>query len=147
MNTQQSREELLKSVPDGNNNAQQIEQATASVLSLHQRRTTIVVDMNGYSGEFVLKYPSLKDKMDIGILRSKLTGGVPTQQLDVVTDNIAYMAATLIIVTVSAPDWFDIEIMEDYNVLDYIFTEYTKWTNSFRRTNKPSDNEESSRAW
>lgn len=137
-----STEEILKNVPDGN----AIEKATESIMSQHNRRLTIPVDMNGYQGEFVVKYPSLKDKMNVGILRSKLTGGVPIQQLDVLTDNISYMSATLMVVTISAPKWFDIEIMDDYEVLDYVFTEYNNWVNSFRRTNQQGNNADSGKS-
>ena len=118
-------------------------QAGNQVMESHKRIYTFSIDKNGYNGEFTIKYQSLIDRMKIGTLRAKYLGDVQNK-VDIYTDNIAYMCATLETLLISKPKWFNLEILDDYSVLEAVYEEYMNWSNSFRRDVEPSDNEEDS---
>ncbi len=122
-----------------------IESAGSDIVNSHKRYHTFTVDHNGYKGEFTVKYPSLLDRIRIGTLRAQYLDGVPIESLDILTDNISFMAATLQVVLVKKPDWFNLEVLYDYDILDYVHTEYVKWVNSFRDQIESSRNDGSSR--
>jgi hypothetical protein len=87
-----------------------------------------------YVGRFKVHHPSIIDKMNIGVLKTKMLQGLA---VDVVTDNIAHMTATLTFVLDDFPEWFKVNEIYDYEVLEAVYDEYAEWYNSFR---KPSGN-------
>lgn len=93
-----------------------------------------------YIGKFKFHHPTVLERMQIGVLKSQLLQGMEGR-VDVLTDNIAHMSATLEVVIDSAPDWFNVNNIYDYEVLDAVYEEYIKWYNSFRTRNQQSDNE------
>jgi len=121
-----------------------VKRAGAIVTDLHKRRYTFQIEKNEYAGEFTVKYPSLLDRMKIGALRAKYLGDA-AGNVDIVTDNIVYMFATLETVAVKKPGWFDLDSMDDYSVLEAVFDQYTNWANTFRVGSEPDTDAENSR--
>jgi len=86
-------------------------------------------------GKFVVHHPTQLERMQIGVNKTLLLGGV--QPLDNLTDNLSHIMATLDVVLDEQPSWFNVEDPDvDYDVLEAVFVEYMEWVNSFRR--KPS---------
>lgn len=84
-----------------------------------------------YVGTFKFHHPTVMENMRIGVVKSQLLGGLTN--VDVLTDNIAHMVATLSVVLDSKPDWFDVENMYDYELLEIVYDKYAEWYNSFRK--------------
>jgi len=118
-------------------------QAGNQMMESHKRIYRFSIDKNGFKGEFTIKYQSLMDRMKIGTLRAKYLGDMQNK-VDIHTDNIAYMCATLETLLIEKPKWFNLEILDDYSVLEAVYEEYMNWANSFRRADEPSDNAEDS---
>jgi len=99
-----------------------------------------------YSGSFTFHHPSLIERMNIGVLKSQFLQGLEGR-VDVLTDNIAHMSATLDVVLDDAPEWFKIGALYEYEVLEGVYDKYTEWLNSFRkpsgRNTDKGDNTES----
>jgi hypothetical protein len=87
-----------------------------------------------YVGKFKVHHPTVIDKMNIGVMKTKMLQNL---QVDIITDNIAHMTATLTFVLDVFPDWFKVNEIYDYEVLEAVYDEYAEWYNSFR---KPSAN-------
>lgn len=99
------------------------------------RKHTIPVDFSkledGFTGNVVVHYPSQLEKMRIGMLKSSLLGGM---EVDVQTNNIAHVTATLDVVIDSKPDWLDInDPRVEYEMLEHIYLQYHEWCDTFRR--------------
>ena len=118
-------------------------QAGNQVMESHKRVYSFLLDRDTYKGEFTVKYPSLMDRMKIGTLRAKYLDGM-VGSIDMYTDNIAYMSATLETLLINKPKWFNLEILDDYSILEYVYEEYLNWVNSFRREPESNTNEEDS---
>ncbi len=58
-------------------------------------------------GEFKVKFPKAKDKMNISKLMSIHRGGLPVSSFDVASEDRNLMCSTLDIVVVSGPTWLD----------------------------------------
>ncbi len=84
-----------------------------------------------FVGRFVVRHPSQMDRLQIGVLKSQLLGGVVP--LDNMTDNIAHIISTLDTVIVEKPEWFSpFDPDVDYEILEAVYTEYLTWINTFR---------------
>ena len=83
-------------------------------------------------GKFVVHHPTQLERMQIGVNKSVLLGGV--MPLDNITDNLSHIMATLDVVIDEKPTWFDVEDPDlDYDILEAVFLEYMEWVNSFRK--------------
>jgi len=91
-----------------------------------------------FVGTFVYKHPSVLDRMQIGVNKAKMLQGLQGQT-DVLTDNIAHMAATLGVVLTEYPEWFNLADVSEYEVLEQVYDEYTGWVNSFRKVTNSND--------
>lgn len=124
---------------------EQLVELGKQIIQGKKRTHTTQIDLRHinpeYIGTFVFHYPSLMEQMQIGVIKSRLLGGVPVNSVDVLTDNIAHMTATLQVVTDSAPDWFKLEELDDYEVLDHVYEAYAQWRDSFRQANKSGNNQ------
>jgi hypothetical protein len=107
----------------------EVQQGTAKKLPTQIDLTTLEPT---WVGNFIFRYPSLMDRMKIGVMKTSLLNGMSLAGIDNEVDNIAYMMATLTVVMESAPDWFQLDVLEDYDALDRVFEEYAKWRDSFR---------------
>lgn len=119
-NTKTEREQILE-----------IAKASAANMSADKKSLTFDVDKNGYKGTFVCKYPSLMDKMKIGVVRADFLKGL-VGQVDVVTDNIAYITSTMSVTCTQAPNWWNINTLDDYDVLMEVWSQYNTELTTFR---------------
>jgi len=129
----EKREEILARV-----------KAATAISNSHKKEFEFDVNINGYEGHFKVKHPSLMDTMDIGVRRAHFLNGADSKSVDVMTDNLTFMTATLSVVILEAPKWFNLEVLDDYMVLSAIYEEYKNWNATFRRGNEQSSNTGSS---
>lgn len=85
-----------------------------------------------FVGTFIFHHPTVLDRMNIGTLKSQLLQGMEGRT-DVITDNIAHMTAVLSHVIDEAPEWFKINEIYDYEILDTVYETYNEWVNTFRK--------------
>lgn len=124
---------------EDNKNARIIgQQVQAGKKRIH----TVQIDLSDidpeYVGTFKFHHPTVIERMQIGVMKSKLLDGLEGR-VDLITDNIAHMTATLENVLDSSPDWFNVNNVFDYEVLDTVYEEYINWYNSFRRSSARND--------
>lgn len=92
----------------------------------------ILPDKKGF---FKFHHPTVFERMSIGLLKTQLTMGMEGS-IDTITDNIAHMTATLTYVLDEAPEWFKINEIYEYEILDRVYETYFEWYNSFRNKDK-----------
>lgn len=114
----------------------------SGALQGSKKTHTIEIDYedNGVQllGKVVVHYPSLSEKLYMGVLKSQLLQGLI---VDTMTDNIAHISSTLEVVVDYKPDWFNIDNPElPYEVLEGVFIEYLEWVDSFRLDVKKDTN-------
>lgn len=110
------------------------------ILKGTKRIKSVQLDFTDINEEFVgtfkFHHPSLIERMNIGVAKSRMLDGLEGR-VDVLTDNIAHMTATLNFVLDEAPEWFDVNNpLLEYEILDKVFDTYIEWFNSFRKQNK-----------
>lgn len=132
-----------------NNQNQRLRLLGAQIQAGNRRTHTAELDLThideSYKGTFKYHHPSLIERMQIGVIKTQLLQGLEGV-VDVFTDNIAHMTATLEIVLDEAPEWFRLDAIYDYEVLDAVYEEYIGWYNSFRKRDKDSNNEGNSQS-
>ncbi|BAK52962.1 tail assembly chaperone [Bacillus phage SP-10] len=87
-----------------------------------------------YTGRFIFKHPTVLDQMNIDVLKTQMLQGFETPSI--IADNIAHMSSTLTVVLVEAPEWFKINEIYDYEILDRVYEEYLQWYRTFRRKDR-----------
>jgi len=93
-----------------------------------------------FVGDFIVHRPSQVERLQIGIIKSSLLNGL--YNVDLITDNIAHICATLQVVADKLPDWFNIDDPElEYEILDAAYVNYINWVNSFRPSVKTGQDE------
>lgn len=106
------------------------------ILAGKERKHTVEIDLTefdqSYKGTFTFHHPTLVDRMNIGLMKAKMLEGLEGK-VDVITDNIAHMTATLTYVIDDAPAWFKVNEIYDYQVLDTVFEVYNEWVGTFRK--------------
>lgn len=90
------------------------------------------------TGAFTAKYMGIGARLRMGSLRAKLLDGAPTQSVDMVTDDIAFMMAYLTVTLIKTPTWFNLEQIDDYDDLRDLYTEVFNFMRSFRGKNEQS---------
>lgn len=112
----------------------------SDIMESSSRTTTLTID----GLEFVVKFPSLLDKVKIGAKRVKLLDGANPEFVDVITDNTAYFLATLTTVVIKTPLSFNWDKLSDYVFISRLFELYTNWEQSFRTGDGANPDTESS---
>lgn len=127
------------------NNERLLGQGIAQGKQRTHEKTFNFSDINpDFIGKFKFHHPSLVDRMNIGVLKSQMLQGLP--MVDVMTDNIAHMTSTLTFVLEEFPEWFKMNEIYEYEVLEKVYDEYTEWVNSFRKPTNTAENEGDSSA-
>lgn len=98
-----------------------------------------------FRGTFSVHRPTIGEKIKIGVLDSKIRGGA---EVDVYTQNLSYMLATLMVVVDESPKWFQPGKVYEFDLLAAVFKPYIEWENNFFRDNSEQapGSEESSNA-
>lgn len=114
----------------------------AGKIMKENNKIAITINKTGYAGEFVFRHPSLMDEITIAVKQSELSQGKTLS--GVMVNNIVYMYATLIVVKEVAPDWFNLEDMKDYAVLEEIYNKYSEEVEALRTqpSAEPESNDE-----
>lgn len=100
-------------------------------------------------GQFTCKKITILDKSKIGMRRSQLAGGMycvrdeegnPTGQgLDPDTDVLNLMIAHLEVSLVQKPDWFKLDELDDYELIEKVAVEVFSFEKTFLRQRGESD--------
>lgn len=116
-----------------------MDKATGALLDASQRELTFTqkVNVNGIdkTGTFIAGIPTITQRIQIGVIRAKMLGGVASESVDNFTDDLAFMVAYLQVVIKKYPSWWVIENMDDVIAIREMFTKVTNWVNSFQRKN------------
>ena len=91
-------------------------------------------------GTFTVKYMGVSARLRLGTIRARLLEGAPSQSVDPLTDDIAYMIAYLTVSLVKAPNWWNYDKIDDVNDLREVYMEAYKFMRSFRGQNEQSAN-------
>ena len=87
-------------------------------------------------GTFIAKYLGVAARLRIGTIRAKLLDGAPSQSVDTLTDDIAYMIAYLQVALTKTPNWWDIEQLDDISDLRDVYLEVYNFNQFFREKNE-----------
>ena len=82
-------------------------------------------------GQFVFRYPTLKDELDIDTTTSTLLVENPNPSIG--AKNIAIMAATIEIMATSTPDDYRIDNIFSFADLEKVYSEYLNMVLQFRK--------------
>ena len=91
-------------------------------------------------GTFTVKYMGVAARLRLGTIRARLLEGAPSQSVDPLTDDIAYMIAYLTVSLVKAPNLWDYDKIDDVSDLREVYMEAYKFMRSFRGQNEQSAN-------
>ena len=78
--------------------------------------------------------------MRIGTIRAKLLDGAPSQSVDTLTDDIAYMIAYLTVALIKIPNWWNYEEIDEISDLRDMYLEVYNFIQSFRGQNETDTN-------
>lgn len=99
-------------------------------------------DGTNYKGTFIVHRPTMNDYMQMGVLKGKyiqqFIGNeyVHPDYIDATIKYLAHMLSTMSVVVDRCPEWFlHPEKLNDFGILDHVFTRYQEWLNSFRHNN------------
>lgn len=110
-------------------------------------------DGTRYTGTVVVRRPNLKDYVNMGVLKAKYlqesigSDYVHPDYIDVTIKYLAHMLSTVAVVVEKCPEWFlHPEKLNDFDVLDHVYTRYQEWLNSFRTPSADPDQGDSETA-
>ena len=116
---------------------EEVKKATQIITDREARTCTFTknykIHGKNKTGTFTFKYPSLVDRMQIGVARAKLIDGASEQSLDRVTSDLTYMIAYIGKLCVKQPSWFNLNALEEFDVIQDLFKEVSDWVVSFRQ--------------
>jgi hypothetical protein len=108
-----------------------------------QKEHQIDFEFEGKGGTFVFRRPSLKDRMTISTLEANFLGHAPRNSIDLQGQTIARIMATFTVVMHEAPDWFDLNTLDDYEFAEKLYLEYLEVVRPFRGSVSKGNNEAS----
>lgn len=100
----------------------------------------ISVEGEKKKGTFTVKYMGVAARLRLGTIRAKLLEGAPSQSVDPLTDDIAYMIAYLTVSLTKAPNWWNYDRIDDVSDLREVYMEAYKFMRSFRGQNEQGTN-------
>ena len=98
-----------------------------------------------YEGTFTCKKLSVRDMSQQAVKRTQLNGGYhydadnPGCGIDFSSDRLNAMLAHLFVAVTSSPTWWDLDEIEDIELLTTVYQEVLDFENSFRRQQENSD--------
>lgn len=84
------------------------------------------------TGTFKAKYMGVAGRLRVGTIRAKLLDGAPSQSVDTLTDDIAYMIAYLTVSLIKVPDWWNYDEIDEVSDLRDMYMEVYNFVQSFR---------------
>ena len=101
-------------------------------------KTITMVDGTKREGTFTAKYLGVTARLRIGTIRAKLLEGAPSQSVDQLTDDIAYMIAYLTVALIKTPTWWSYDALDEFTELREMYMEVYEFMQSFRRNDGTS---------
>lgn len=101
---------------------------------------TVSVGGEKKKGTFKAKYLGVASRLRIGTIRAKLLDGAPSQSVDTLTDDIAYMIAYLTVALIKIPNWWNYEEIDEISDLRDMYLEVYNFIQSFRGQNETDTN-------
>ena len=104
------------------------------------------IDESEYAGLFVVRRKVISDEAKIRVRQTQLNGGLhydpesPGVGIDPQTNYLNYMIATLQVLLVQVPDWFDLDNLFDANIVADLWKEVRSFQDSFRKKSVPVNN-------
>jgi len=101
------------------------------------------LDDTRYQGTFTCKKASIQDRIQIGVIRAQLNGGMhydpekPGYGIDEATDDFNSMVAHLRTVLTVVPSWWNLDEIGDVTLIYMVYKEVAEHEASFRR--RPDD--------
>jgi len=89
-------------------------------------------EYEGRRGTFVFRRPTLKTRLSIGVMEANLLAGAPRASTALETLNISRLLSTFQHVIVESPDWFDLDTVDDYGLLESLYEKYIEVVKPFR---------------
>lgn len=83
-------------------------------------------------GDFICKFPSVLDSLKIQVQASKYVEGVDTADLFETTLIQALELATIDVLLIKKPEWYDPSEIDDYEVISQVHKEIQDYTRTFR---------------
>ena len=96
------------------------------------------------TGSFTAKYMGVAARLRIGTIRAKLLDGAPSESVDTLTDDIAFMIAYLQVALVKTPTWWNFDQLDEISDLKETYMEVYNFIQSFRADNVTDSNARSS---
>lgn len=103
---------------------------------------TLTVSGKKQTGTFTAKYMGITARLRLGTLRAKLLDGAPTQSIDPLTDDIAYMIAYLNVALIKFPPWWNYDNLDSIEELRDMYLEVYNFMRKFREQNETGTNAE-----
>lgn len=97
-----------------------------------QRQYRIDFEFEGRRGTFVFHRPSLKERLAIGVMEANLIGNMSRQCIDLASQNIARFMSTFSTLMDESPEWFDLDTIDDYELLESLYEKYFEVVKPFR---------------
>ncbi|NLY08539.1 MAG: hypothetical protein GXZ11_01350 [Tissierellia bacterium] len=95
-----------------------------------------IVQGEDVKGKFKCKYPSVMDTLEIEAKLSKLISDTDVNTLSNRAYDLAYMMAYNEVLLIEKPDWYDMGILDDVDVIVKIHNAIYGIVDSFRNRNK-----------
>lgn len=93
-----------------------------------------------WGGKFVNKILSIRDRQLVGIMRARLTGGLPYESMDPLTAEINLMVTHLTQSLLKRPEWAkDLLALTNYEILQAIFEEVDSHESHFHGRGPPAE--------
>lgn len=87
-------------------------------------------------GTFKAKYPSVLDEIQIQVESSNLIKDANPETLSNATFDITYMIAYNNVLLKEKPEWYDLNVIDNYNVIIEVYNEISKFVDNFRNGNE-----------
>lgn len=102
---------------------------------------TMTVSGKKQTGAFIAKYLGITARLRLGVIRAKLLDGAPTQSVDNLTDDIAYMIAYLNVALIKFPPWWNYDNLDSIEELRDMYFEVFNFMKKFRESNETNTND------
>lgn len=102
------------------------------------------IDGEKTTGEFTSRYPTVIDSINIDIEKSRILRGADPDTLYTSTLQIAEMLAYCKYVLIKKPEWFNVEEIDDIDLLMEVYSKAREHELSFRRKDEPDGHREDS---
>lgn len=95
-------------------------------------------------GQFKCKYPSVLDEIQIEVQSSNLIREANPSTLSNATYDVSYMIAYNNVLLEEKPQWYDLDILDNYQIIIEVYNEIKNFVDNFRKGNEQSTDSASS---